>query len=96
MKITEHFDVPKENLHEFLDDIANRTALAGKDFTIMSNTATDSFHITTEIDYTPSEFYMLTIRTMVNTISMLTDEEKAALEYAISSIKTLADMGVIK
>lgn len=90
MKITEHFDVPKENLHEFLDDIA------GKDFTIMSNAATNSFHITTEIDYTTSEFNMLTLRTMINTMESLTEEEKNALEFAISSIKTLQDMGVIK
>lgn len=96
MKITEHFDVPKEDLHDFLYDIAERTALVGKDFTIMSNAATDSFHITTEIDYTEPEFNMLTLLTMINTMESLTEEEKNALNYAISSIKTLQDMGVIK
>lgn len=95
MKITQHFDVSKEDLHEFLDDIVKRTDLAVKDFTIMTNSATDSFHITTEVDYTDYEYRMLTIRTIINTNSSLTDDEKNALEYAISCIKTLADMGVI-
>lgn len=90
MKIKEHFDVPKKDLPDFLKEIA------GKDFTIISNIDTDVFHITTEIDYTEPEYNMLILRTMVNSLQLFTDEEKNAIEYAISSIKTLADMGVIK
>lgn len=90
MKIKEHFDVPKKDLPDFLKEIA------GKDFTIISNTDTEVYHITTEIDYTEPEYNMLILRTMVNTVEFLTAEEKNAIEYAISSIKTLADMGVIK
>ena len=90
MKIREHFDVPKDNLPAFLKE------LAGKDFTIISNAATNIYHITTEIDYTEPEYHMLVLRTILNNVDNLTDEEKNALEYSISSIKTLADMGVIK
>lgn len=90
MKITEHFDVPKDDLPAFLKEIA------GKDFKIISNMAANSFHIITETYYTESEFNMLTLRTMINTMDSLTEEEKNALEFAIASIKTLQDMGVIK
>lgn len=90
MKIIEHFDVPKDNLPVFLKE------LAGKDFTIISNAETKVFHITTEIDYTEPEYHMLVLRTILNNVDNLTDEEKDALEYSISSIKTLADKGVIK
>ncbi len=90
MKIKEHFDVPKKDLPVFLKE------LAGKDFTIISNIDTNAYHITTEVDYTEPEFNMLTLRTMVNTMESLTEEEKNAIEYSISAIKTLADMGVIK
>lgn len=90
MKIKEHFDVPKKDLPDFLKEIA------GKDFTIISNTDTDVYHITTEIDYTEPEYNMLILRTVLNNVPNLTDEEKNAIEYSISSIKTLADMGVIK
>lgn len=90
MKITEHFDVPKKDLPEFLRE------LAGKDFKIVSNIDSDMYHITIEIDYTEPEYNMLVLRTLLNGVSNLTDEEKNALEYAISSIKTLSDMGVIK
>lgn len=92
MKIREHFDVPKDNLPAFLKE------LAGNDFTIISNAETKVYHITTEVDYTEPEFNMLTLRTLLNNSKrtvFLTDEEKNALEYAISCIKTLADMGVI-
>ena len=90
MKIKEHFDVPKKDLPNFLKE------LAGKDFTIISNIDTNVYHITTEIDYTEPEYNMLILRTMLNNIANLTEEEKAALEYSIAAIKTLADMGVIK
>ena len=90
MKIKEHFDVPKKDLPNFLKE------LAGKDFTIISNIETETYHITTEIDYTEPEYNMLILRTMLNNMNNLTDEEKNVIEYAISSIKTLADMGVIK
>lgn len=90
MKIKEHFDVPKKDLPAFLKEIA------GKDFTIISNIETDTYHITTEIDYTEPEYHMLILRTILNKIDNLTDEEKNALEYSISSIKTLSDMGVIE
>jgi len=90
MKITEHFDVPKENLSDFLKEIA------GDDFTIISNSESKMYHITTEIDYTEPEYHMLVLRTILNNVDNLTDEEKNALEYSISCIKTLSDMGVIK
>ncbi len=90
MKIKEHFDVPKKDLPQFLKEIA------GKDFTIISNIDTEVYHITTEIDYSEPEYHMLVLRTILNNAAFITDEEKNAIEYAISSIKTLSDMGVIK
>lgn len=89
MKIKEHYDVPEKDLPAFLKE------LAGKDYTLISNAETKVYHITTEIDYTEPEYHMLVLRTILNNVDNLTDEEKNALEYSISSIKTLADMGVI-
>lgn len=89
MKIIEHFDVPADDLPAFLKE------LAGKDYTLISNAETKVYHITTEVDYTEPEYHMLVLRTILNTVDNLTDEEKNALEYSISSIKTLVDMGVI-
>lgn len=90
MKIKEHYDVPEKDLPAFLKE------LAGQDFTITSNAETHVYHIVAEAEYTEPEYNMRNIRLALNTVPDLTDEEKTSLEYAISCIKTLADMGVIK
>lgn len=93
MKIIEHFNVPEKDLSRFLNE------LQGNYFTIAPNRGRREFHVTTENDYTESEFNMLVLRTLLNNSKrtvFLTDEEKNALEYSISCIKTLTDMGVIK
>lgn len=93
MKIVEHFDVPASELSNFLNDFN------ASDFTVKYNVDKNIFHFTTEEDYTEPQFHMLTLRTLLNNSKrtvFLTDEERNALEYAISCIKTLEDMGVIK
>ena len=91
MKIVEHFYVPVKDLPEFLSD--NRTV---KFEDIDYNHADNTVHFTKEEEYTTAEFHMLTLRTLLNTATDLTAEEKNAAEYAISCIKTLKDMGVIR
>lgn len=90
MKILEHFYVPVKDLPEFLSD--NR-AVKFKD--IEYNRTDNTVHFTKEEEYTTAEFHMLTLRTLLNTATDLTEEEKAAAEYSIACIKTLKDMGVI-
>lgn len=90
MKIVEHFYVPVKDLPEFLSD--NR-AVKFKD--IDYDRKENTVHFTKEEEYTTSEFYMLTLRTLLNTATDLTEEEKAAAEYSIACIKTLKDMGVM-
>jgi hypothetical protein len=90
MKIKEHLNVPKKDLPAYLKE------LTASNFTIISNAETEMYHIIVETECTKPEYHMLVLRTILNNVDNLTDEEKNALEYSISSIKTLADMGVIK
>lgn len=91
MKIVEHFDVPASELSNFLNDFN------ASNFTINYNMAKNLFHFTTQEDYTEPQFRMLTLRTLLNNTALtFTSEETDAIEYAISCIKTLEDMGVIK
>ena len=90
MKIIEHFDVPAVDLSNFLKDFN------ANNYTVEYNMEKNSFHFTTQEDYTEPQFRMLTLRTLLNAPVTLTTDEKDAIEYAISCIKTLEDMGVIK
>ena len=88
MKVVEKFVVPIEQLPDFLLDHA------GKTLTIKDITDTDVIiHIPSE--YTEPEFHMSVLLTLANRDDA-TDEEKNAIDYANSAIKTLIDMGVIK
>lgn len=90
MKIVEHFHVAVKDLPEFLSD--NRaTKFKSIDYDVTTNKVT----FIKEVEYTEAEFHMLTLRTLLNTATDLTEEEKAAAEYAIACIKTLKDMGII-
>lgn len=89
MKVKEHYDVPEKDLSTFLKEFA------GQDFTITSNAETHVYHIVADADYTVPEYHMRNLRAILNTPNDLTDEQKNTFEYAISCIKTLADMGVI-
>jgi len=91
MKIVEQFHVAVKDLPEFLSD--NR---ATKFKSIKYDASTNKVTFIKELNYTEAEFNMLTLRTLLNTATDLTAEEKNAAEYAISCIKTLKDMGVIR
>lgn len=91
MKVIEHFDVPAPQLADWLKDHYTQ------DFKVEYILEKNSYHITIAQDCTEADFHMLTLNTMCNTLkNTLTTEEKNAIDYAISSIKTLQDMGVIK
>lgn len=90
MKVSEKFIVPAENLDEFI------RAHMDADMRIKYSLTTNTFIIRIVSDYTKPEFNMGILRMMADRADGLTTEERNACDYAISCIKTLVDMGVIK
>lgn len=88
-KVTIHEDEILPFLHSHRDNKVH----------IVSIDEFNRYHVTYEADYTEAEFNMKVLHTLeVSNIQQieLTEEEKAAIDYAIGAIKTLVDMGVLK
>ncbi len=88
MKVLEYYEVPKENLSDFLAEHTEEL-IKIKSVTPLQVTCT------IEQDYTVPELHIkhLALFALEND---LTDEETASIQYAIDAIKTLVDMGVLK
>lgn len=90
MTVIEHFHVPAQELDSWIKKHAH------EDIRVEYDLKTNIFHMKIVQVVTESEFHMLTLNALYNNKQDLTIEEKNAIDYAISSIKTLKDMGVIK
>lgn len=71
---------------------------SGQDMKIEWTAGANLFTVTRTCDYTEAEFNMEVLHSLLvqNLHGELIEEEKAAIDYAIGAIKTLADMGVLK
>lgn len=90
MKVSEKFVVPAARLDEFIK------AHMDADMRIEYSLSTNTFTVRIISDYTKPEFNMGVLRMMADHAEGLTAEERNACDYAISCIKTLVDMGVVK
>lgn len=90
MKVLEKFVVPAAHIDEFIK------AHIHDDMQVEYSLKTNAFTIRIISEYTKPEFNMGVLRTMADYAEGLTAEERNACDYAISCIKTLVDMGVIK
>ena len=90
MKVIEHFHVPAQELDKWIKKHMD------EDIRVEYDLNTNTFHMTSVQNVTESEFHMLALNALYNNNQDLSAEEKNAIDYAISSIKTLQDMGVIK
>ena len=88
MKVFEKFIVPIDKLNEFISSHIGETIIIKK---VTSSEA----HFSIKQDYTHSELQLFHLRKFIES-GDATPEEQDAAEYAISAIKTLIDMGVIK
>lgn len=95
MKIREHHIIPEYSIHAFL------YAHVNDDIRIEEITK-DGYKVSYLIEYNTPELHMQALRTLIDEHRQrygalsLTQEELAAMEYSISAIKTLVDMGVLK
>lgn len=89
MKVNKHILLTDKSISEFA---AGHLDEHFKFFSVSGNV----IDIVQETDQTEAEMHMEHLRTLIDCDDYLTDEEKAAIEYAIECIKTLDDMGIIK
>ena len=90
MKLKEHFTFPTfEKLSEFI------TTHKYSKITVEFDGNTNTYNVTTESDSTIPEFHMGNLSYIAKEHD-LTMEQRNAIDYGISAIKTLIDMGVLK
>ena len=90
MKIKENFTFPTfEKLSEFI------TTHKYSKITVEFDGSTNTYNVTTESDTTEAEFNMGNLSYIAKEHD-LTMEQRNAIDYGISAIKTLIDMGVLK
>lgn len=90
MKIKEQFTFPTfEKLSEFI------TTHKYSKITVEFDGSTNTYNVTTESDNTEAEFNMGNLSYIAKEHD-LTMEQRNAIDYGISAIKTLIDMGVLK
>ena len=89
MKIKEHFTFPSfEELSAFI------TTHKYSKITVEFDGSTNTYNVTTESDTTEAEFNMGNLSYIAKEHD-LTLEQRNAIDYGISAIKTLVDMGVL-
>lgn len=86
MKVRKKYEVPYAQIRSFLLDHA------GEILTI--HDAGTFFRVSIDTEMTQAEFHMENLRLLADS-NTVTAEEKDAINYGISAIKTLEDMGVI-
>ena len=85
----------KHNVLGFKDIPFFATEHLGESFMFYKVTS-NYVDIVQETEQTEAELHMEHLHTLLECDEYLTEEEKAAIEYAIECIKTLDDMGIIK
>ena len=86
MKVRKKYEVPKSQIRDFLLEHT------GEQLTI--HDARTHFNVSIDTEMTQTEFHMENLRLLADS-NTVTAEEKDAINYGISAIKTLEDMGVI-
>ena len=89
MKVRKHIFLDFGKLSEFACNHIGET------FKIYEANATH-IDLVQEVEQSEAEMHMEHLRTLLEVDEYLTEEEKAAIEYAIECIKTLDDMGILK
>lgn len=89
MKVVEHFEVPIEDIPDFLNEHIDETLIIRE-----CNLEESTIKVDIKKDYTEPEFHMGVLFNISHSHSA-TLEERNACEYAINCIKTLIDMGVL-
>lgn len=89
MKVRKHILIEFGKLSEFARDHIDET------FKIYDVKAT-YIDLVQEVEQSEAEMHMEHLHTLLEVDEYLTEEEKAAIEYAIECIKTLDDMGIIR
>ena len=87
--VVNHAVYGKRNICDFLANHVDETMRVKKVFD-------NAMVFAIEQDRPTPEIHMEQLGNMLGCDNYLSEEEKAALEYAIDCIKTLQDMGVIK
>lgn len=86
MKVRKKYEVPHAQIRDFLLEHT------GEPLTI--HDAGTHYRVSIDTEMTLTEFHMSNLRLLADS-NTVTAEEKDAIEYGISAIKTLEDMGVI-
>lgn len=86
MKVVKKYEVPTADFDTFLTEHYKETMQ-------VKPTAT-GYSVSIFTDMTQTEFHMNTLRLLADS-NTVTGEEKDAINYGISAIKTLEDMGII-
>ena len=89
MKSSHHYNVPKDKFDDFLDKHK------GEPMVISYQSPLQTYIVTIETDLSEPEFHMDALLDLRDS-EEVTLEEKNAIDYSISAIKTLIDMGVLK
>lgn len=89
MKVKKHILLTDKSIAEFAAEHLDENFK----FFSVSDSVID---IVQEVEQSEAEMHMEHLRTLLEVDEYLTEEEKAAIEYAIECIKTLDDMGIIK
>lgn len=87
MKVRKRYTVPKEEFDGFLTEHYKEP--------LVITLGEDSYQVTVDTEMSEPEYQMSTLHLLADNTDM-TPEELNAIDYAISAIKTLIDMGVIK
>lgn len=86
MKVVKKYEVPTENFDTFLTEHY-------KEKMTVKPTAT-GYKVSIFTEMTEPTFHMNTLRLLADS-NTVTGEEKDAINYGISAIKTLEDMGIL-
>lgn len=89
MIIKKHFRVPRSSFHDFLDEHKSHP------MTISYDKPTMYYLIDIERDMSETDIHLESLHDLRES-EETSLEEKNAIDYAISAIKTLIDMGVLK
>lgn len=89
MKVKKHILLTTKNIPKFAAEHL------GESFKFHKVTS-EYVDIVQEIEQTEAEMHMEHLHNILEYIDILTDEEKAAIEYSIECIKTLDDIGIIR
>lgn len=94
MKVRKRYEVPEEQFNDFISEHSEEPMRINKNMKLTGGKVVHSYLISIDTEMTLTEFHMENLRLLADS-NTVTAEEKDAINYGISAIKTLEDMGVI-